>query len=119
MRRALIAGAIGTALVAAVVVATAPSWASHGSMHARSHDHDKARAAHISASLTDRRVLAHYGLGAGRLVSSDVCVHDVCVHRTYGPDPTCAPAPATCIGTSLFVRRLPSGITISVEMAAV
>jgi hypothetical protein len=118
MRRALVVIVLSSAATTGAVLATVPSWASHGSTHAHSHDHDRARSEHVATSLTNPRVLAHYGFGAGRLVAAEVCVRNTCVHRTYGPAPTCAPAPATCIGTTLFVRRFPSGMTISVELAA-
>ena len=118
MRRALVVIAVSSAATAGAVLATVPSWASHGTTQVTSHEHAKARAEHIASTLADPHVLARYGFAAGHLVSAKVCVSNVCVHRRYGPGPTCAPAPATCIGTSLFVRRLPHGVTVSLELAS-
>lgn len=118
MRRGVIVAGFASVATVAVVVVTVPSWASHRAAHHHAGTESaRQRVQQVAASLTDPGVLASYDVTTGRLVSADVCLGSTCVHRTFGPQPTCAPPPTTCIGTSLSSRRLSDGVTITVEVA--
>jgi hypothetical protein len=111
---------IGVAAIAAcgAILATVPSWASHGGKQATHTHAAHARAEKIVASLSDPQTLQSYGFSVGRLIKAEVCVQGQCVNKRFAKEPGCPPVPATCIGTSVFAKRLPHSVRIEVELAS-
>jgi hypothetical protein len=72
--------------------------------------------ADIAASLNDPAVRALYDIPSGTLISATACVHGKCSTKRFAADPTCAPTAETCIGSAMVARKLPGGVTISVEV---